>query len=50
VGVTAGASAPEQLVQELIQALHTHGATGVDTIRVAAERVQFSLPTELADV
>jgi 4-hydroxy-3-methylbut-2-enyl diphosphate reductase len=50
VGVTAGASAPEQLVQELIQALHTHGATGVDTIRVAAERVQFSLPAELADL
>ena len=49
VGVTAGASAPEQLVQELIEALRTHGAAGVDSIRVAEERVQFSLPAELSD-
>jgi 4-hydroxy-3-methylbut-2-enyl diphosphate reductase len=47
VGVTAGASAPEQLVQELVRALHGHGATGVDTLTVAQEHVQFSLPQEL---
>jgi 4-hydroxy-3-methylbut-2-enyl diphosphate reductase len=48
VGVTAGASAPERLVQELIEALREHGATDVASIRVAEERVQFSLPPELA--
>jgi len=47
VGVTAGASAPEQLVQELVEALRRHGADGVETLRVAEERVQFSLPEEL---
>ncbi|MHC4549339.1 MAG: 4-hydroxy-3-methylbut-2-enyl diphosphate reductase [Planctomycetota bacterium] len=47
VGVTAGASAPEQLVEELVGTLRSHGATGVDTLRVAEERVQFTLPEEL---
>jgi 4-hydroxy-3-methylbut-2-enyl diphosphate reductase len=48
VGVTAGASAPELLVQELIRTLEGLGATGVRTLRVAQERVQFSLPRELS--
>jgi len=48
VGVTAGASAPEVLVQELIDALRTRGATFVETLVLTKERVQFSLPTELA--
>jgi len=47
VGVTAGASAPEELVQELLATLATRGATGVETLKVAEERVQFSLPHEL---
>jgi len=47
VGVTAGASAPEVLVQELIDALRTHGATGVETLILTEERVQFQLPSEL---
>ncbi|MDH3590469.1 MAG: 4-hydroxy-3-methylbut-2-enyl diphosphate reductase [Planctomycetota bacterium] len=47
VGVTAGASAPEQLVQELVTRLRDLGATTVDTDTVATERVQFSLPQEL---
>ncbi|MHC4409369.1 MAG: 4-hydroxy-3-methylbut-2-enyl diphosphate reductase [Planctomycetota bacterium] len=47
VGVTAGASAPEVLVQELIDALRTHGATGVETLKLTEERVQFQLPSEL---
>jgi 4-hydroxy-3-methylbut-2-enyl diphosphate reductase len=47
VGVTAGASAPEELVQELVDALRSLGATAVDTLQVAEERVQFSLPPEL---
>jgi len=48
VGVTAGASAPEVLVQELVNALRAHGATDVDTLVLTEERVQFSLPSELA--
>jgi 4-hydroxy-3-methylbut-2-enyl diphosphate reductase len=47
VGVTAGASAPEQLVQELVERLKGLGATGVEGLQVADERVQFSLPQEL---
>jgi len=48
VGVTAGASAPEVLVQELLETLRGHGATGVETVRLTEERVQFQLPSELA--
>jgi 4-hydroxy-3-methylbut-2-enyl diphosphate reductase len=48
VGVTAGASAPEELVRELLQALESKGARGIETLKVAEERVQFSLPRELA--
>jgi len=48
VGVTAGASAPEALVRDLIETLRSHGADGVETLKVAEERVQFSLPAELA--
>jgi 4-hydroxy-3-methylbut-2-enyl diphosphate reductase len=48
VGVTAGASAPELLVNELVETLMRLGATGVRTERVAEERVQFSLPRELS--
>ena len=50
VGVTAGASAPEQLVQELVTRLRELGAESVGTDAVAEERVQFSLPPELAEV
>ena len=49
VGVTAGASAPEELVQELVTRLQELGANTVETDAVAEERVQFSLPPELAD-
>ena len=48
VGVTAGASAPEVLVQELLDALRTRGARDVETLRLTEERVQFSLPAELS--
>jgi 4-hydroxy-3-methylbut-2-enyl diphosphate reductase len=47
VGVTAGASAPEELVRELVAALEASGALGVEALEVAEERVQFSLPREL---
>ena len=47
VVVTAGASAPESLVLELVERLKGLGATDVVGLKVAEERVQFSLPTEL---
>jgi 4-hydroxy-3-methylbut-2-enyl diphosphate reductase len=48
VGVTAGASAPEVLVQEVIERLVSLGATGVREIQGVAEKVVFPLPKALA--
>ncbi|MDR3439297.1 4-hydroxy-3-methylbut-2-enyl diphosphate reductase [Telmatospirillum sp.] len=47
VGVTAGASAPEDLVQGLIEALRTHGATEVTTLPGVPEDLHFKLPPQL---
>jgi 4-hydroxy-3-methylbut-2-enyl diphosphate reductase len=47
VGVTAGASAPEDLVQGLIQALRVHGATDVTTLPGVPEDLHFKLPPQL---
>jgi 4-hydroxy-3-methylbut-2-enyl diphosphate reductase len=47
VGVTAGASAPEVLVQELVDMLvETYGGT-VDLLTVGEENISFPLPPEL---
>jgi len=48
VGVTAGASAPEVLVNELIERLQELGAKSVRPLEGAAEDVVFTLPRELA--
>jgi len=47
VGVTAGASAPEHLVQELIQFLKDAGFHQMEEIELVDEDVRFSLPSEL---
>jgi 4-hydroxy-3-methylbut-2-enyl diphosphate reductase len=47
VGLTAGASAPESLVQGVIRALDGLGATSVSERTVATEDVHFKLPLEL---
>jgi 4-hydroxy-3-methylbut-2-enyl diphosphate reductase len=47
VGVTAGASAPEHLVQELIEFLHENGFRDKEEIEMVDEDVRFSLPAEL---
>ncbi|MBV9506319.1 MAG: 4-hydroxy-3-methylbut-2-enyl diphosphate reductase [Acidobacteriia bacterium] len=47
VGVTAGASAPEHLVQELIAFLQEHGFRQMEEIEMVDEDVRFSLPAEL---
>ena len=48
IGVTAGASAPQVLVDELIARLKSLGAQNVRTLPGITERVVFSLPRELA--
>ena len=48
VGITAGASAPEVLVNALIERLRQFGAKSVRHLEGAAEHVVFSLPRELA--
>jgi 4-hydroxy-3-methylbut-2-enyl diphosphate reductase len=47
VGVTAGASAPEHLVQELIEFLRDLGFRQMEEIELVDEDVRFSLPVEL---
>jgi 4-hydroxy-3-methylbut-2-enyl diphosphate reductase len=47
VGVTAGASAPEHLVLELIEFLRGHGFHQMEEIELVDEDVRFSLPAEL---
>jgi 4-hydroxy-3-methylbut-2-enyl diphosphate reductase len=48
IGVTAGASAPEVLVNEVIARLKAFGAQHVRSLDGIIERVQFTLPRELA--
>jgi 4-hydroxy-3-methylbut-2-en-1-yl diphosphate reductase len=48
VGVTAGASAPEVLVEELVARLKALGAGSVQPLEGITERVVFTLPRELA--
>ena len=47
LGLSAGASAPEALVEEVIAALKTRFHVQLETIDVRQERVTFSLPKEL---
>ncbi len=47
VGVTAGASAPESLVLEVIAALRAAGAQRVDELGGEPENVTFALPRDL---
>ena len=48
IGVTAGASAPEVLVQEVVERLKTLGAGRVTQMEGIEERVTFSLPRALS--
>ena len=47
VGVTSGASAPEWLVDDLVDALRQRGASEVREVQVVPEDVHFSLPRGL---
>jgi 4-hydroxy-3-methylbut-2-enyl diphosphate reductase len=46
-GLTAGASAPESLVQEVVATLRTRFAVTVEEVTVAEERIAFRLPPAL---
>ncbi|MBH3414059.1 4-hydroxy-3-methylbut-2-enyl diphosphate reductase [Pseudomonas putida] len=47
VGITAGASAPEVLVQGVIEQLKAWGATGAEELDGRPENITFSMPKEL---
>jgi 4-hydroxy-3-methylbut-2-enyl diphosphate reductase len=47
VGITAGASAPEVLVDEVIAAARQHRTVTIREIRVTEETVTFKLPKAL---
>ncbi|MBD21522.1 MAG: 4-hydroxy-3-methylbut-2-enyl diphosphate reductase [Rhodospirillaceae bacterium] len=49
LGITAGASAPEILVQELITKLKTNFNINVEEVFVTSEDIDFSLPRALID-
>jgi 4-hydroxy-3-methylbut-2-enyl diphosphate reductase len=47
IGVTSGASVPEELVSEVLEHVSNIGFGDVRTVQTAEEDVQFSLPAEL---
>lgn len=49
IGVTAGASAPEVLVEDVIEALRRLGSVDVSTLPGREENIQFRLPAELVE-
>ena len=50
VGITAGASAPEVLVADVVEYLKGFGAAVVEELTVIEEDVEFSLPKELISI
>ena len=49
VGVTAGASAPEVLVDEVLNAFRARFATTVELVETAQENVEFMVPRDLRE-
>jgi 4-hydroxy-3-methylbut-2-enyl diphosphate reductase len=47
IGLTAGASAPEELVLDVIEALRRHGNVEVEQMTGVHEDIEFRLPNEL---
>lgn len=50
LGLTAGASAPEFVIQNILAWLKKHYETQVDTVDVGSEEVSFSLTKELFEI
>ncbi len=49
VGVTAGASAPEVLIDEVVQAFSAHFSVTVETVETTVENVEFKVPRVLRE-
>ncbi|GLU33441.1 4-hydroxy-3-methylbut-2-enyl diphosphate reductase 2 [Trinickia caryophylli] len=49
VGITAGASAPEEMVEHVIDALRAFGPVDVTTMAGREEKVEFKLPAKLTE-
>jgi 4-hydroxy-3-methylbut-2-enyl diphosphate reductase len=47
VAVTAGASAPEVLVEDVVNYLRQNGFDSVEEVEVMPENVRFGLPPEI---
>ena len=47
IGISSGASAPEQLVQNLIKEIKKEYLVSIEEVSVAEEKVIFKLPKEL---
>jgi 4-hydroxy-3-methylbut-2-enyl diphosphate reductase len=47
IGITAGASAPEELVTELLDYLRSLAEIELELVAGVEENIQFKLPTEL---
>ena len=45
IGLTSGASAPEWLVDRMLEWLRVHGVEDVEEIRLTEESLRFSLPS-----
>ena len=50
LGITAGASAPELLVSEIIEAFRSRFDLTVESVSTTVERVSFNVPRELREV
>jgi len=48
VGLTAGASVPDELLEPIIEDLRKRGVTTVEPVVVATETIEFKMPEELA--
>jgi 4-hydroxy-3-methylbut-2-en-1-yl diphosphate reductase len=50
LGITAGASAPEVLVDDIVDAFRERFDVHVETVTTAEENIAFKLPRELRDM
>jgi len=50
VGITAGASAPEKLVNEVVDAFKEKFDVTVETVETATENVEFKVPRVLREI
>ena len=49
MGITAGASAPEVLINEVIDAFNAHYTVTVEVVETAVENVEFKVPRVLRE-